>query len=238
MEGRREDDFAAIAWPGFVDTLSSVIIMFIFFVLITATALYFHTITYKGKIKEKAMEEILSSMELDKNKQIRNVINELKEENKFLKEKITEHEKEKTNTAEKEFDQSKEKNVITGAWLDETTHRPTEISEDNLSITIFFDKSSITLPTETGEEIRQFITDHLDKFSSDQYVLEIRIGKMPKAPTEKVAREIALARMFNVRNELLKIKELPRTSIKAVFDEPKKINNNYYWGRLSIKKVK
>ncbi len=46
-----EEDFSAIAWPGFVDILSSVIIMFVFFMLIIAAVLYFYMIVYISKIE-------------------------------------------------------------------------------------------------------------------------------------------------------------------------------------------
>ena len=50
------DDVSNITWPGFVDIMSSVIMMFIFFVLITSVALYFHTITYKSKVMAQVAE--------------------------------------------------------------------------------------------------------------------------------------------------------------------------------------
>ncbi len=40
------EDLGVIAWPGFVDILSSVIIMFVFFVMVVASALYFHIIIF------------------------------------------------------------------------------------------------------------------------------------------------------------------------------------------------
>ncbi|MCB1580372.1 MAG: hypothetical protein H6859_05125 [Rhodospirillales bacterium] len=50
MSERREDDLSAIAWPGFVDILSAVIIMFVFFLMIVATALYFHILIFKSQL--------------------------------------------------------------------------------------------------------------------------------------------------------------------------------------------
>lgn len=46
-----DNDLSAIAWPGFVDILSAVIIMFVFFVMVIATALYFHIIIFKSQIQ-------------------------------------------------------------------------------------------------------------------------------------------------------------------------------------------
>lgn len=51
MAGNKNDtDLSTVAWPGFVDILSAVVIMFVFFLLVVATALYFHIIIYKSQI--------------------------------------------------------------------------------------------------------------------------------------------------------------------------------------------
>lgn len=61
MGDRREDDLSAIAWPGFVDILSAVIIMFVFFVMIVATALYFHILIFTSKVKsDEAAEDVVA----------------------------------------------------------------------------------------------------------------------------------------------------------------------------------
>ena len=57
---RRDDDAGAIAWPGFVDILSAVIIMFVFFVMITAIVMYVMSVEYQKKLEsenERKMEE-------------------------------------------------------------------------------------------------------------------------------------------------------------------------------------
>ena len=48
MGDRREDDLSAIAWPGFVDILSATVIMFVFFLLVVASVLFFHMIIFKS----------------------------------------------------------------------------------------------------------------------------------------------------------------------------------------------
>ncbi len=64
MSGRREDDLSAIAWPGFVDILSAMIIMFIFFLMIVATALYFHILIFKSQVlAQKETEQIMAKSE-------------------------------------------------------------------------------------------------------------------------------------------------------------------------------
>jgi hypothetical protein len=51
MAESSEEDLSAIAWPGFVDILSAVIIMFVFFLMIVAVSLFFHMITYISKVQ-------------------------------------------------------------------------------------------------------------------------------------------------------------------------------------------
>lgn len=60
-DSRREEDYSAIAWPGFVDILSAVIIMFVFFLMIVATALFFHIIIYKSKVKSAIVSDIVQN---------------------------------------------------------------------------------------------------------------------------------------------------------------------------------
>lgn len=48
--GGDDNDMSATAWPGFVDILSSVLIMFVFFVMVISSALFFHVIIYKAKV--------------------------------------------------------------------------------------------------------------------------------------------------------------------------------------------
>lgn len=57
MDDADEDDLGAIAWPGFVDILSSVIIMFVFFLMIVAGALYIYTLIYVSQVRSSEVTE-------------------------------------------------------------------------------------------------------------------------------------------------------------------------------------
>lgn len=64
MSDSEDEDMGAIAWPGFVDILSSVIIMFVFFLMIIAGALYIYTMIYISKVKsDQAAEQVESEFE-------------------------------------------------------------------------------------------------------------------------------------------------------------------------------
>ena len=58
MSDTADEDLSALAWPGFVDILSSVLIVFVFFVIIIASALYYHVITFKSKIVQEIVEQV------------------------------------------------------------------------------------------------------------------------------------------------------------------------------------
>ena len=56
-----------------MDILSSVVIMFVFFVLLVSVALYFHVITYKAKVQKDAVNlamEAVSKVKTEDNKMI------------------------------------------------------------------------------------------------------------------------------------------------------------------------
>ena len=61
MSDSEDEDMGAIAWPGFVDILSSVIIMFVFFLMIIAGALYIYTMIYISKVKSDQVAEQVES---------------------------------------------------------------------------------------------------------------------------------------------------------------------------------
>ncbi len=66
MSSSEDDDLNAIAWPGFVDILSSVIIMFVFFLLAIASALYFHMVIFVSKVRsDEVAEEVLQESEFE-----------------------------------------------------------------------------------------------------------------------------------------------------------------------------
>lgn len=55
---RRDDDAGAIAWPGFVDILSSVLMMFLFFILITTFVMYSLNAQSRKKMEAETQKRI------------------------------------------------------------------------------------------------------------------------------------------------------------------------------------
>jgi len=66
MAQDQENDLIAIAWPGFVDILSACIIMFVFFLMVVATALFFHILIFVSKVESDVIvEEVQSEYEYE-----------------------------------------------------------------------------------------------------------------------------------------------------------------------------
>ncbi len=218
MSERREDDLATLAWPGFVDILSAVVIMFVFFLMIVSTSLYFHTIIYKSKILHQSEIQIKSSIQQDNKKDLKKEIKRLSAKNKELQEQL-------------------EGNGIShGEQLEESDEQAFDLSKDKMTLTIYFGVSSITVVDQTKEEIEMFFDTHKSKLLTGKYIVHVEVGKSQNAATKSIAREVALARLFNIRNEILKIEELPRNIIKANVIDSVKINDTYNWAKLTVKR--
>lgn len=232
MSGRREDDMSALAWPGFVDILSAVVIMFVFFLLITATALFFHTLIFKNKIMHQSDVQVKSSVQQEDQDDLNKEIYRLKAQTQELQEIIAGTET-KIGKSENEIN---DVDTFRGAQLEESNEQAFDVSKNKMMITIYFGKSSVTLSSKIQADLQDFLDNHKSGILTGEYNIRIHVGKSLDAPTENVSREIALARMFNLRNELLKIKELPKNSITANVKDPEKIKGTYHWGKIIIEK--
>jgi len=159
MAQDQEEDLSAIAWPGFVDILSAVIIMFVFFLMIVATSLYFHIIIYISKVESNIAAE------------------QIETDNEFEFQQI-----------QTEFADSIEQTI--------------SVNQEQGELVIFFNDDAISvLPT-----IKQETTDAIGEFFSQEnpndYQIIISASK-PEANISQVARQVAVARMLNVRNTVI-----------------------------------
>lgn len=206
------DDLTAIAWPGFVDILSAVIIMFVFFTMIIASALYFHTIIFKSKLIEEANKSQSS--------EISEQVEELTQEKQSLEDQVA-NLNEKINQVYANLAQSVEQRTI--------------VSEDENQIVIFFSDKAITVTQDTKDQIEAFLAKHKELAGGRPMRAIIDAGKNPAAPTESLARTVAFARLFNVRNVLLTEQTDPG-SISVNLVPPEEIEESYHWVRLRIEK--
>ena len=237
-DGRREEDLSAIAWPGFVDILSAVIIMFVFFVMVTAVALYMHTITYKSKVVQDIQQENVEQEQLtefdssavqeqeelqqqnqslsDKTKTLETTLEEVKKEKEALENVLARYEQELFQMRS-EFTESKDQELI--------------IDAAENSVLIFFGTDSISLTKESEEKLAAYLNDNY----TDKSALTARIvaGKNPQTAIESVARKLSVARIFNLRNNLL-AQEIPPAAISATMDNEQQYKDSHHWVKLYL----
>ena len=173
--------------------------MFIFFVLITSVALYFHTITYKSKI----MAQIAGLAQKSVEEQTKTIVQEnqqMKKENMELREKIAEIE-DKTKKADSKFAESKEQ-VVT-------------LDDANNKVVLFFGGDSISLTEETTKSYTDFVNKYLDSHKDHSRIyVEIQGSKEALSENELFAQEVATARIMNARNIVLRT-DIPKDHITA-----------------------
>ncbi|MFK7733460.1 MAG: hypothetical protein AB8B48_17705 [Pseudomonadales bacterium] len=210
-------DLAANSWPGFVDILSAVVIMFVFFVLVTASALYFHVITYTSKVKVEGEVQV----EVDETP-IEQVVDRLKEENSTLKTQLAGLLEEIRQT-DAQFRESGAEQEI-------------EFEEDDSSLVIFYGQDSITLTEETRKVVKEFIAANISKHGVDGLELVMSASKNKRSPIETISRKVAIARLMNVRNEFLET-DLDKDAIFVKVENPTEIKGQYDWAKLQFRKA-
>ncbi|MEM9743356.1 MAG: hypothetical protein AAF918_11785 [Pseudomonadota bacterium] len=199
-------DLESNSWPGFVDILSAAIMMFVFFVLVTAVALFFHVIIFTSKVDPVSLSEFTPEQ-----------ISSMQSENEQLKQRVAGLAA-KVLESEAEFSQSDS---------DQTWEQ-----ENDLSMVVFFGKDDITLSTNVDEAIRAFRDDVIDRYGASNLALTISSPRS-KSAIETIAKKIAVARIFNSRNLFLD-SDLPTASIYMNVDPPTKINDEADWVRLKF----
>lgn len=221
MSGRREEDFGAIAWPGFVDILSAVIIMFVFFVMIVASALYFHIIIFKSKIESETVDSLSKTTETEElfkgtNKESMKVkLEEMSQQMEVLEKVVAQYDVQFFQEAS-EFTKSKDQKLV-------------EVRQ-GVEVVIMFGKDAISLTKETKERLNAIIAERLENFDPATQRVKIVSGMDPNHVSEAAARKLSVARMFNTRNVFLDTK--PRIDVVAKTGKKETVENSYHWVRL------
>lgn len=221
---------AANAWPGFVDILSAVVIMFVFFVLITAAVLYFYTITYKAKVEGQPNVEVVAALP----SLGAATLAELEAENSALKKQIESAQAQAsqgggTDTTEVPSDTQSAAQAL-GAQASE---QQVMTSTENRSMVLFHDPGAITVDDQSEEKIAQFINELAEKYGAKNLEIVLTSPKTVNAATQSRAKRLAVARMLNVRNSLLN-SPLDREYIQLNVVESEAIEGSANWTQLQI----
>lgn len=218
----KEDDhnLETIAWPGFVDILSSVIIMFVFFLLVVASALYFHILIFKSQVLSE--ESISVSAEAR--------VKELAETNRFLTEKIEEMEEEmkilEDISQDNEIQLFKE-----DAEFSESENQKVTSNFEEKEILIFFDTDSISVTVANQLLLDEEIAKYIAAYGAENLKATIVSSKSPSSLNDIIARRLAVARLLNVRNAFLET-EISPESITPAVREGETVDESYNWVRI------
>ena len=223
-------DMAANAWPGFVDILSAVVIMFVFFVLITAAVLYFYTITYKAKVEGQPDVEVVAALP----SLGAATIEELEAENSELKKQIESAQAQASQGGGTDsIEVPSDTQAAAEAFGAQASEQQVMTSAENRSMVLFHDAGAITVDENSEAKIAQFIKELSEQYGAENLEVTLTSPKTANAATQSRAKRLAVARMLNVRNSLL-TSPLDREKIQLNVVESEAIEDSANWTRLQI----
>lgn len=229
MSSNNDADMAANSWPGFVDILSAVVIMFVFFVLIIAAVLYFYTITYKAKIEGRVTSEISRVFVEAEILELK----ELKRENKELRNELKSKETKISQGGGKSAVVVKNETEAAQSFGEQSTEQVVLTSEEDRSMVVFHDSGAITVDEESETKIMEFIDQMSNQYGSEKLEIVLTSPKTANAATQSREKRLAVARMLNVRNSLLET-AIERANINLTVVETEEIEDSDSWTRLQI----
>lgn len=227
MERRDDNDMGAIAMPGFIDILSTVIIMFVFFVTVIAIMLYVHTVKFKAQVMAESQahvsKEVLEYMEKIESGEISP--DDLS--------KVLDLAKKKNDIKREVEELSKDAEQIRTRYAESSSTQETQEVLESKEFVVFFERNAIT----TAEEVEGKMTAFLEKIGGREqwktWNFTISGGTNPAAPTLALARELTLARILNVRNNLLK-SSVPQNRIHIEYSKDPMRGNDYNWVKITV----
>lgn len=230
---RRDDDVGAIAWPGFVDILSAVIIMFVFFVMITAIVMFMMSVQHQEATESKSKQQVEQEIENLKEQillesdlspeqfelQVQKVseVQNLSEQNKQLNEEVL--------NLSAEIKQLK-------ADLAETVDQEAVVSEDQKTMVVLYNKNEMSLSPAVETMIKEFIKANESDLPGEPKII-LETGDAPDADSVSLMRELALARTLNIRNVML-TEEMDSTKISVEYKPSEEIEGSYHWVKIRI----
>jgi len=237
MHAGDEGDLGDVAMPGFVDILSSVVTVFMFFMLITSVTMFFLSLKMKKTVVEESKKEAqinaskeladylrkiqsgeISLQELSAKVDDKSQIRKLSQRNEHLNESLT--------AAEQQVQQMR-------STLGKSVEQKVEMSQGSSELVILYDDNGITVSAATKKQIQSFLETIAKNPALKGKNLALEAPDNPNAPTLSVAREIALGRALNVRNVLLLAdRAADQVIVSNVVGQ--KYNNTYNWLRIRI----
>jgi len=241
---RRDEDSGAVAWPGFVDILSAVIIIFIFFVMITSIIMFFLSLEFKKNLKKQNDEQVEKMV----SKEMAHIIEQFNAGEITIEQiKDNVHQREHVETLENENEKltrdklelAHEIENLSGA-IDQIKADFANAEDQDIQIsgdyfTILFKYNDISLSETTSDAVQEYIKSSAKSLKNKDFLISILACDNPTAPTISVSRELALARILNIRNVLLN-NDIDSEAISVKFIQPQDINGSYNWIKIGVQK--
>jgi len=241
---RRDEDSGAIAWPGFVDILSAVIIIFIFFVMITSIIMFFLSIEFKKNLKKQNDEQVEKMV----SKEMAHIIEQFNageitieqiKDNVKQQEHVETLENENEKLTRDKLELAHEIENLSGAIdqikADFANAEDQDIELVDNYLTILFKYNDISLSDETTEALNKYIETRIINKNIKKYSIKIVASDNPNSPTISTARQISLSRILNIRNVFLN-HGVSTKSFSVKFIQPQDINGSYNWIKIGVQK--
>jgi|TARA_R110002126_G_C10490909_1_gene504532 hypothetical protein len=247
MAGGDDDDMSGNAWPGFVDILSATVIMFVFFVMITAILMSVMSMDYREQIKAASENEIteevqqfvdrivsgeLSVEEVQQSLGNRAKIDALVREKDTLEKKIRAEAAAK-NLIQKELVEKNAQIEQRASALSYTDEQGYKETEDGMSVYVTYNRNGVTLIEETITSLKAFLRGHQKRTGQENLHVSVLAAENPNAPTISVTRKIALSRALTIRNVFL-ANGVTSNNISIKYAKPKEVDDTYDWVQIRI----
>ncbi len=237
MHADDEGDLGDVAMPGFVDILSSVVTVFMFFMLITSVTMFFLSVKMKKSVMEESKKEAQSDAAKELNEYLKKLeageitLEELK--TKAAGQQAVQQLSVKNTYLTESLQASEEALQKTRAAMGKTQNQKVETSIDSTSLIIIYDESGITVNPDTTKIIKEFITRLKQDPTFKDKTLLLESPDNPAATTQSLSRELSLGRSLNVRNVLL-LEDIFAERVK-ISNVPAELHNNTYnWLRIRL----
>lgn len=242
---RRDDDTGSIAWPGFVDILSAVIIMFVFFVMIMAIVMYVLSVEFKKQIKAENDQVVMEMVDSQFKEQMKNVltgevsIQELKEKFEYeikIDELAEQRQKLKKENTSLTYEVDELYDVIDQIKADMSKADEQNTTRKNDNLVIMYTKNDITISEQTQKLIEAHLKEFMKKHNTKNVRVRLQSSDNPNAPTISVSRELSLARSLNARNVFLK-NAIGSENVSIEYVKAEKIEDSYNWIKIILEEA-
>jgi hypothetical protein len=232
-EGDTEGDLGDVAMPGFVDILSSVLTVFMFFMMLTAAIMFMLTIELKKNLvkeKEKAVsQELTEFMEKIKSGEID--VSDLKK--KAEQTVVLQEEKEELTSDLSNAVQQVARLQDNQAVYSRAAEISSSQTDDPSEFVILYREMGISISVETQAKIAEFVKKLRRENPGKKIKILLEAPDDPNSATLTVSRQVVLGRTMNVRNALLGGKANPQEILIQNLS-PEKIKDSYQWVRIRV----